>query len=59
MNNPDWPKFLQGLRDAGMKAYAAAQSKSQDQIRRRGHHDHGLREPPRQREKPTLADRRK
>ena len=32
MNNPDWPKFVQGLRDAGMKAYAAAQSKNQDKI---------------------------
>ena len=32
MNNPDWPKFVQGLRDAGMKAYAATQSKDQDKI---------------------------
>jgi hypothetical protein len=32
MNNPDWPKFVQGLRDAGMTAYKAAQSKDQDNI---------------------------
>jgi len=32
INNPDWPKFVQGLRDAGMVAYKAAQSKSQDDI---------------------------
>jgi len=32
MNNPDWPKFVQGLRDAGMKAYEAARSKNQDKI---------------------------
>ena len=30
MNNPDWQKFVQELRDAGMKAYKAAQSKNQD-----------------------------
>lgn len=30
MENPDWPKFVQELRDAGMKAYKAAQSKNQD-----------------------------
>jgi hypothetical protein len=30
--NPDWAKFVQGLRDAGMKAYQAAQSKDQDKI---------------------------
>jgi hypothetical protein len=30
MNDPDWPKFVQQLRDAGMKAYKAAQSKNQD-----------------------------
>jgi hypothetical protein len=32
INNPDWPKFVQGLRDAGAVAYKAAQSKSQDDI---------------------------
>ncbi|MGH9646259.1 MAG: hypothetical protein ACRD4E_05515 [Bryobacteraceae bacterium] len=32
MNNPDWPRFVQDLRDAGMKAYKAAQSKNQDQM---------------------------
>jgi hypothetical protein len=32
MNNPDWPKFVQELRDAGMKAYKAAQSKDQDKM---------------------------
>jgi cytochrome c556 len=28
----DWPKLVQGLRDAGMVAYKAAQSKNQDKI---------------------------
>jgi hypothetical protein len=32
MNNPDWSKFVQELRDAGMKAYKAAQSKTQDKM---------------------------
>jgi hypothetical protein len=32
INNPDWPKFVQGLREAGMTAYKAAQSKDQDNI---------------------------
>jgi hypothetical protein len=32
LQNPDWAKFVQGLRDAGMKAYKAAQAKNQDQI---------------------------
>jgi hypothetical protein len=32
MNNPDWPKFVQQLRDASMKAYQAAQSKNQDKM---------------------------
>jgi len=32
MNNPDWSKFVQELRDAGMKAYKAAQSKNQDSM---------------------------
>ena len=32
INNPDWPRFVQELRDAGMKAYKAAQSKNQDQM---------------------------
>jgi hypothetical protein len=30
--NADWAKFVQGLRDAGMAAYAAAQAKNQDKI---------------------------
>jgi hypothetical protein len=32
VKNADWPKFVQGLRDAGMTAYKAAQSKNQDNI---------------------------
>jgi hypothetical protein len=32
INNADWPGFVQGLRDAGMKAYKAAQSKDMDKI---------------------------
>jgi len=32
MNSPDWSKFVQELRDAGMKAYKAAQSKDQDKM---------------------------
>jgi hypothetical protein len=32
MNNPDWPMLVQGLRDAGMTAYKAAQSKNQDNV---------------------------
>jgi hypothetical protein len=32
MNNSDWPMLVQGLRDAGMAAYKAAQSKNQDNI---------------------------
>jgi hypothetical protein len=32
MNNPDWLKFVQKLRDAGMTAYKAAQSKNQDKM---------------------------
>jgi cytochrome c553 len=32
LKNPDWAKFVQGLRDAGMTAYKAAQSKNQDNI---------------------------
>jgi hypothetical protein len=30
--NPDWAKFVQGLREAGLKAYQAAQSKDMDKI---------------------------
>ena len=30
--NPDWAKFVQELRDAGMTAYAAAQTKNQDKM---------------------------
>jgi hypothetical protein len=32
VKNPDWAKFVQELRDAGMLAYTAAQSKSQDKM---------------------------
>jgi len=32
MNSPDWAKLVQELRDAGMKAYKAAQSKNQDRM---------------------------
>lgn len=32
MNNPDWSKFVQELRDAGMRAYNAAQTKNQDRM---------------------------
>jgi cytochrome c556 len=32
LQNADWPKFVQGLRDAGSMAYKAAQSKNQDNI---------------------------
>jgi hypothetical protein len=32
INNPDWSKFVQELRDAGVKAYKAAQSKNQDKM---------------------------
>jgi Cytochrome C' len=32
LKNPDWGKFVDGLRDAAMTAYKAAQSKDQDKI---------------------------
>ena len=32
VGNADWAKFVQGLRDAGMTGYAAAQGKNQDKI---------------------------
>lgn len=32
IGNADWPKFVQGLRDASLIAYKAAQSKNQDKI---------------------------
>lgn len=32
LRNPDWAKFVQGLREAGLKAYVAAQSKNQDKV---------------------------
>ncbi len=32
VNNPDWPKFVQGLREASAEAYKAAQSKNMDNI---------------------------
>ena len=57
--NADWPKLVQGLREAGVKAYKAAQSKNQDNILAATDtmstacaacHD-------KYREKPTIADR--
>ena len=59
INNPDWPKFVQGLRDAGVVVYKAAQAKNQDKIIEAADvmttacancHD-------KYREKPNLADR--
>ena len=32
VGNADWAKFVQGLRDAGMTAYAAVKTKDQDKI---------------------------
>jgi cell wall-associated NlpC family hydrolase len=32
IQNPDWPGLVQGLRNAGMTVYKAAQSKNQDSI---------------------------
>jgi cytochrome c556 len=32
VNNPDWVKFVQQIRDAGMTAYAAAKAKDQDKM---------------------------
>ena len=32
IRNADWPKFVQGLREAGMAVYKAAQAKDQDKI---------------------------
>jgi hypothetical protein len=32
VKNPDWARFVQELRDAGMTGYAAAQTKNQDKI---------------------------
>ena len=32
LKNPDWATLVQGLRDAGMTAYAAAKAKDQDKI---------------------------
>lgn len=32
IRNADWARLVQGLRDAGMKSYKAAQSKNQDNI---------------------------
>jgi hypothetical protein len=59
IRNADWPKFVQGLREAGVTAYKAAQSKNMDNIVMAADvmttacsncHD-------KYREKPTLADR--
>jgi hypothetical protein len=59
IRNADWPKLVQGLRDAGMTAYKAAQTKNQDMVTDAAGtlseacsncHD-------KYREKPTLADR--
>jgi hypothetical protein len=32
IGNPDWPKFVQGLREASLETYKAAQSKNMDNI---------------------------
>jgi hypothetical protein len=32
VKNPDWAKFVQQIRDAGLAAYAAAQTKSQEKM---------------------------
>ncbi len=32
INNPDWAKFVQGLREASLESYKAAQSKNMDNI---------------------------
>ena len=32
IRNADWPKFVQDLRAAGLKTYAAAKAKDQDKI---------------------------
>ena len=59
VTNADWPKLVQGLRNAGMVAYKAAQAKDMDKILDAADvmttacancHD-------KYREKPTLADR--
>jgi hypothetical protein len=59
VGNADWPKFVQQLREAGRKAYKAAQSKDMDKILDAADtmttacsncHD-------KYREKPTVADR--
>ncbi len=59
MGNADWAVFVQGVREAGMKAYKAAQTKDQDKILDAADtmttacancHD-------KYREKPALADR--
>jgi cytochrome c556 len=59
LQNADWPKFVQGVREAGMTVYKAAQSKNQDNILMAADvmttacancHD-------KYREKPNLADR--
>jgi len=59
IKNADWPKLVQGLRDAGMIAYKAGQSKNQDNVLDASDkmttacancHD-------KYREKPNLADR--
>jgi hypothetical protein len=59
INNADWPKLVDGLREAAMVTYKAAQSKNQDQILDAADkltsacascHD-------KYREKPNLADR--
>ena len=59
VGNADWPKFVQGVRDAGLVAYNAAKAKDQDKILDAADaittacancHD-------KYREKPTLAER--
>jgi hypothetical protein len=59
LGNADWAQFVEGLREAGMTAYAAAQTKNQDKMTDvadrmttacKNCHD-------KYREKPRLADR--
>ena len=49
IKNADWPKFVQGLRDAGVVVYKATQTKNQDKIVDAADvDDNGLRELPRE-----------
>ncbi len=59
LNNPDWAEFVQGLRQAGMTAYKAAQSKNQENILSAANDVTAACENchEKYREKPSLADR--